>query len=210
MDFARINDYLHQLSTHGDPVLSRMEEYARRISFPIIGAAAGQFCYLLARALGARKIFEMGSGFGYSTAWFAKAVRDNGGGMVHHVVWNADLSEQAKAYLSKAGLNDYVRYTVGEAVETLAHTDDIFDIIFNDIDKHGYPASIPVLKEKLRPGGLLIMDNMLWHGAIFDPADQSENTLGVRKATEILFSDPDFVCSLVPIRDGLIVGWKVP
>jgi predicted O-methyltransferase YrrM len=209
MQFDMMNDYLLQLNRHDDPVLSAMEDEARRVRFPIIGRAAGQFCYLLGRAIGARKVFEMGSGYGYSTAWFAKAVRDNGGGLVHHVVWDEGLSEKAKRYLAQAHLDAYIRYTVGEAVETLRHTEDTFDIIFNDIDKDGYPASLEVLKPKLRPGGLLIIDNMLWHGQIFDPNNQTPATQGVRKVTEMLFGDPDFVCSLVPIRDGMIVGWKV-
>lgn len=69
-----------------------MEAYAREAHFPIIGPTAGQFCYLMARAIGARRIFEMGSGFGYSTAWFARAVKENGGGTVFHVVWDEALT----------------------------------------------------------------------------------------------------------------------
>ena len=74
----QVNDYLAKLSRHGDPVLERLEEEARAECFPIIGPAAGQFCYLAARMIGARRIFELGSGFGYSTLWFARAVRDAG------------------------------------------------------------------------------------------------------------------------------------
>ncbi|MBM3216677.1 O-methyltransferase [Candidatus Poribacteria bacterium] len=209
MEFAAVNAYLTNLSAHGNPVLTAMEEEARQTRFPIIGPAAGQFCYLLARSIGARRVFEMGSGYGYSTAWFARAVWENGGGVVHHVVWDEGLSSKARRYLAEAGLDSDVRYTVGEAVETLRHTDDVFDIIFNDIDKAGYPSSIPVLKPKLRAGGLLIIDNMLWHGRIFEPNDNDEDTEGVRKVTEMLFADPDFACSLVPIRDGMIVALKV-
>ena len=164
MDFREVNDYLASLADHGDPVLQEMEAEARRRRFPIVGPAAGQLCYMLARAIDARNIFEMGSGYGYSTAWFAKAARDNGGGTVHHVVWDEELSAQARGYLDRMGLNECVQYTVGEAVETLRAADGPFDIVFNDINKDGYPASYEVLKAKLRPGGLAIIDNMLWRG----------------------------------------------
>ena len=84
-----------------------------------------------------------------------------------------------------------------------------FDLIFNDIDKHGYPASLPIIKEKLRPGGVLIIDNMLWHGAIFDESDTSDNTRGVHEVTRRIFQDKDFAASLIPIRDGLITAVKL-
>lgn len=208
MDFREVNEYLASLADHGDPVLQEMEAEARRRRFPIIGPAAGQLCYMLARAVGAQKVFEMGSGYGYSTAWFAKAVRDNGGGTVHHVVWDEELSAKARGYLSRMELDDCVDYTVGEAVEALRGADGPFDIVFNDIDKDGYPASYEVLKEKLRPGGLAIVDNMLWRGRAWDENADDDMTRGVREITRLLYSDPDFACSLIPIRDGLIVGWK--
>lgn len=209
MDFRDINVYIANLARLEDPVFREMEEEARRLNFPIIGPAAGRFCYLIARAINARKVFEMGSGFGYSTAWFARAVRDNGGGIVHHVVWDDDLSRKAQRYLTAAGLEGFVTYTVAEAVETLQKTPETFDLIFNDIDKEGYPASVAVMKSKLRVGGILLVDNMLWRGRILDPQDRSTSTEGVRRITQLLHEDPDFVCSVVPIRDGLLTALRV-
>src|SRR5579883_3464058 len=164
MFHSRLPAYLDSLVPPRDPVMEEMETYAREVGFPIIGPAAGYFCYLVARMLNARKVFELGSGYGYSTAWFARAVKENGGGVVHHVVWDQNLSEKAQGYLGRLGYSDLIRYHVGEAVETLSQVDDTFDVLFNDIDKAGYPASIPVIKQRLRPGGALLSDNMLWHG----------------------------------------------
>jgi predicted O-methyltransferase YrrM len=183
-----------------------MEAEAARTSFPIIGPAAGQFCYFVARTLGARRVFELGSGFGYSTAWFARAVRENGGGVVHHTVWDASLSERARAHLSSMDLSAEVQFHVAEAVQTLRDTPGPFDLIFNDIEKWGYPAALPVIKAKLRPGGVLITDNLLWSGRVLDSADQSRETEGVREFTRLVAADPDWVASLVPIRDGLLVA----
>jgi caffeoyl-CoA O-methyltransferase len=201
-----ISSYLDQLVPPRAAELQRMERYAAEQGFPIIGPAAGHFCYLLARLIGAREIFELGSGFGYSTAWFARAVLENGGGTVHHVVWDEDLSRRARGHLETLGLSGVVRYEIGEAVAALRAAEGPFDLIFNDIDKRGYPESLPVIQEKLRPGGVLVIDNMLWHGRIFDPEDESEDTAGVREFTERITSDPEWTVSLVPIRDGLIVA----
>ena len=203
-----LHTYLDKLVPARPPELAAMEAYAKEVGFPIIGPASGQLCYQIARMIGARRIFELGSGYGYSTAWFARAVQENGGGEVHHVVWDEALSQRARAHLGALGYDSIIRYHVAEAVETLRATDGPFDVIFNDIDKHGYPDSLPVIAEKLRPGGVLIIDNMLWSGAIFDDADLSPSTVGVREFTRLITTDPRWVTSLVPIRDGVIVAYK--
>ena len=133
-------------------------------------------------------------------------MRDNGGGAVHHVVWDEALSRRARRHLEALGYGDLVRYHVGEAVQTSAGP---FDVIFNDIDKEGYPASLPAIEAKLRPGGLLIVDNMLWGGRIFDAADRSAATEGVRALTRALASRPSWISSPLPVRDGMIVAlWQ--
>src|SRR5216110_3912140 len=115
----RLAAYLDELVPPRPARLAELEVEARRTDFPIIGPATGQLCYLLARLSGARRVFELGSGFGYSTAWFARAVKENGGGTVHHVVWDADLSRRARENLSALGLADVVQFHVGEAVAAL-------------------------------------------------------------------------------------------
>ena len=208
LDYDQVQSYLAALVPPRLPELQAMEAYAAQHGFPIIGPAAGYYCYQLARMLGARRIFELGSGYGYSTAWFARAVEENGGGVVHHVVWDEALSQQARRHLAALGHTNTVIFHVGEAVAALQATAGPFDLIFNDIDKEGYPGSLPAIDEKLRPGGLLVIDNMLWHGRIFNPDDASPSTAGVHEVTRLLTQDPRWVSSLAPIRDGLIVAWK--
>jgi predicted O-methyltransferase YrrM len=202
----QVSEYLTELVPPRPPRLRAMEEQAEESGFPIIGPAAGQFCYLVARLAGARRIFELGSGYGYSTAWFARAVEEAGGGEVHHVVWEEALSHEARVNLAELGLSDVVRFQVGEAVEALEASEGGFDLIFNDIDKHAYPASLEVIERKLRPGGVLLIDNMLWSGRIFDESDHSPATEGVREFTRRITRSPVWSCSLVPIRDGLILA----
>lgn len=201
-----VTRHLEHLVGDRDPVFLEMEARAAQSGFPIIGPAAGHFCYLVARLTGARRIYEMGSGYGYSTAWFARAVNENGGGRVDHVVWDEQLSADARGYLDRLGFTSLVRYTVGEAVAALRSEAGPFDLIFNDIDKAAYPESLAVIAGKLRPGGVLITDNVLWSGRIFDDGDSTTATRAIREFTRIVTTSPDWTASIVPIRDGLLVA----
>ena len=208
IEYDRTQEYIASLVPPREPEVHEMEQYAEKNDFPIIGPTCGYYCYQLARMIGAKSVFELGSGFGYSTVWFARAVRENGGGVVHHTIWEEELSKRAAGHLSALGSADVVKFHVAEAVETLRQTEGPFDIIFNDIDKEGYPDALPVIKSKLRPGGLLIIDNMLWHGQTLDPDDHEESTEAIRRFTRDITTDPDWIVSLVPMRDGMIVAYK--
>lgn len=204
---AQLSQYLDSLVPERHPELQAMERYAAECDFPIVGPACAHVCYQITRMIGARRVFELGSGYGYSTAFFARGVQENGGGEVHHVVWDEKLSQQARGHMSALGLDNVVRYHVAEAVATLKQTPGPFDLIFNDITKKDYPASLPVIVEKLRPGGVLIVDNMIWNRRIFDPAERSADAEGVRQMTRLL-RQPGWITSVIPIRDGLVVALK--
>lgn len=208
LTYQAAQEYLASLVPPREKELQEMEAYAAKHDFPIIGPACGYYCYQLARMIKAKSIFELGSGYGYSTAWFAKALKENGSGVVHHTVWDEELSKMARRHLSALGSDAFVQFHLSEAVEALRKTQGPFDIIFNDIDKQAYPASLPVIKEKLRSGGLLIIDNMLWSGRIFDKKDASPATEGVREFTRRIAADPDWIVSLAPMRDGMIAAYK--
>jgi caffeoyl-CoA O-methyltransferase len=208
INYQSVQEYLASLVPPREPELKKMEEIAEKNDFPIIGPVCGYYCYQLARMINAKSIFELGSGYGYSTAWFAKAVKENGGGVVHHTVWDDDLSKQAQVHLSALGSSNIVQFHNAEAVETLRQTEGPFDIIFNDIDKDGYPDSLPVIKEKLRHGGILIIDNMIWSGRVYDPDNHEKNTEAIRRFTRDVTSDLDWIVSLMPARDGMIVAYK--
>jgi predicted O-methyltransferase YrrM len=204
----QLADYLEGLVPARPAPFLEMEAYAESHGFPIIGPVAGNYCYLVARAIGAQRVFELGSGYGYSTAWFARAVAANGGGEVYHVVWDDELSRRARGYMDALGFGEIVRYHVGEAVQALSATEGPFDLIFNDIDKEGYPASLPVIEEKLRPGGVLIVDNVLWSGRVFDPSNRSKSTVAIREFTRAITTSDNWIVTIVPIRDGLLVAYR--
>jgi len=208
INYDKLQEYLTTLVPPREPEMQVMEKYAGKNNSPILGPVSGYYCYQLACMLKAKSVFEMGSGYGYSTAWFAKAVKENGGGVVHHTVWDEKLSKMATDHLTKMGYEDLIQYHMAEAVETLRQTPGPFDIIFNDIDKEAYPDSLPVIKEKLRSGGLLIIDNMIWHGQILDSNDHEKSTEAIRKFTRMITTDTDWIVSLAPLRDGMIVAYK--
>ena len=201
-----VSAYLESLVPARHPELLAMEADARKQNFPIIGPVVGYLCYQVARMIGARRVFELGSGFGYSTAFFARAVEENGGGVVHHVVWDEALSTRARRHLGAMGHDGVVTYHVGEAIETLRNESGPFDLVFNDIDKHAYPESLPAIEDKLRQGGVLIVDNMLWSGRILDKRDTTADTEGVRALTRMLTASPRWITSVIPIRDGVVIA----
>jgi caffeoyl-CoA O-methyltransferase len=208
LDYAAIQDFLIGLVPPREYEMQLMEEYGRKTDFPIIGPAAGYACYQIARMIGAQSVFEMGSGYGYSTAWFAKAVKENGGGVVHHVVWDQKLSDKAGGHLSRLGYQGLIEYHVAEAVATLRDTPGPFDLIFCDIEKQDYPAALPIIEDRLRPAGVLLIDNILWSGRIFDKGDSSAATNGVREFTRLITQDPNWIVSVLPVRDGVAVAYK--
>ena len=203
-----VRDYVESFVPPLPAELQAMDDHARENNFPIIGKAAGHLCYQVARMAGARRVFELGSGFGYSTAWLARAVQENGGGIVHHVVWDDELSQQAQRHLAVLGLADVVQFRVGEAVQTLRESPGPFDLVLCDIDKQRYPEALPVIKERFRAGGVLIVDNMLWHARVFDESDREPSTEGVRELARQIAGDADWIASLVPVRDGVLVAYK--
>ncbi len=199
-----LHDYIVGQTRFDDPILAEMEARAKEHGFPIIGDAVGPWLYFYTRLMNASQVFEMGSGYGYSTWFFAKAVKENGGGTVTHTVWDEDLSREARGYLERAGLADQCDFQVSEAVLALSGAAKGIDIIFCDIDKEMYPGALDVVESKLRPGGLFIIDNLLWDGKVMSPtADGDEATAGVKEITRMLRESERWDFLLLPLRDGV-------
>lgn len=208
MSMNTVMGYLTRLLAQRDEELSHMEEWAQQHDFPILEPVSAHFCYQIARLCGARRVFEMGSGYGYSTAWLARAVQENGGGEVHHTVFDEKLSARAHRSLNKLGYHDLVHYHIGDAVEVLRDMPGPFDLIFSDIDKQQYPGSLAVIAEKLRPGGVLLADNLLWYGRIFNAMDHDPATQAVRQFSLMTLRDPAWTASIVPVGDGILLAIK--
>lgn len=199
------------LERYDEPVLLEMEREGAERRFPIIGRLVGVTVELLARSVGARRVFELGSGFGYSAYWFARAVGP--GGEVHCTDGDPENEARAMDYLSRAGLADRIRWHVGDAVAALETADGWFDVIYDDIDKEGYPDAWRAARERIRVGGLYLCDNVIWSGRAFGMNVESDRDRvtgdAVALHNRMIAEDERYVSSIVPTRDGLMVALRV-
>ena len=204
---ARLADYIDALANRGDETLSRIEDGGLADEWPIVGAAEGSFLHILAKAIGARRILELGTAIGYSGTWWARALP--AGGELVTVEADPGTAKIAEANLAKTGVKDRVTILVGPAQEVLEDVDGPFDLIFVDINKEGYPEVLDPCIRRLRVGGLLVTDNVLWHGAVADPKDRSKDAAAIRAYNERLSKDPRMLASILPLRDGVSVAIKL-
>lgn len=204
-----IEAYLHGLAkVHDEEVLLEMEALAEAKNFPIVGRLMGLFLEIMAKSINARRIFEFGSGYGYSAYWFARAVGEHG----RVICSDADPENARKAqdFLARAGLRRTVDFQVGMAQDCFHNSSGDFDICYNDVDKGNYPEVWRLARERIRPGGLYIADNVLWHGRVTmeEPVADIEPgwTEAIREHNAMIFSDPGFDAFINPTRDGIIVA----
>ncbi|MGR9087632.1 MAG: O-methyltransferase [Gammaproteobacteria bacterium] len=191
------------------PVLSEMEMRAQENHFPIVDRLVGVFLETLARTIDARRIFEFGSGYGYSAYWFAKAMGPDG--LVICTDGDPQNRTLAQGYLDAAGVWDRIEFHTGFAQDIFERTEGSFDICYNDVDKGDYPEVWLMARERIRPGGLYIADNVLWHGrvAVKDPVDAVPGwTEAILEHNRLIFNDPEFDAFINPTRDGVIVARK--
>lgn len=207
MRFSDIDAYLHKVTPRRDKVLTAMERYARRHGFPIIGPLVGRFLYQMTVATKARKILELGSGFGYSAYWFARATGKRG----EITMTDSDEKNRDRAmeYFREAKLQARFIFILDDALTAAARLKGPYDIILNDIDKHGYPQTIEAAARLLKPGGLFITDNIIWSGRVYDSGVRDRNTRGIRRFTKMLYADRRFFTTIIPIRDGIAVALRL-
>ena len=202
---AAIEEYLKKISPQENPILGEMEERARREGFPIVGPLVGRILFQLVRVGGARRILELGSGFGYSAYWVALALGESG--EITLTEFSKKNVSLAKEYFQRGKIRSRVHFRQGEALEVLETLKGKFDVIFNDVDKHQYPEVFRRAAPFVRPGGLLIADNVLWQGRVLEP-DPDPDTQGILEYTRLIFESPDFFSSILPVRDGISISLK--
>ena len=199
-----IERYIERLQPPRDPVLAEMEDYARENGVLIVGPVVGRILAQLVMVSGARRIFELGSAIGYSTLWLARAAGEDA--EVHYTDSDPANAERARRYFEAAGVSEHIRIHVGEALDALRRAEGPFDFIFNDIDKRQYLDALEAAAPKVKPGGLFVSDNALWHGRVLRAEGPDAKT--VVEFTRKLFGSKDFFTTLLPVRDGILVSCK--
>jgi predicted O-methyltransferase YrrM len=202
-----IDDYQRSLlDRYDEPVLLAMEAEGAERGFPIVGRVVGVTLELLARSIGARRVMELGSGFGFSAYWFARAVGAEG--EVHCTEGDPANAATAERYLTEAGLWGRVTYHVGDAVEQMAAVPGEFDVVFCDIDKPGYPDAWRAAAERIRVGGLYLCDNTL--GTSDETVlDDNDRTRAIREHNRLIAEDERYVSTLVPSRQGVLAALRL-
>ena len=202
----KIEQYLNNLLPERNRVVREMEEYAAANNFPIVGPMVGRLCYQMVKSINAKRIFEMGSGFGYSTYWLARGLPDNG--KIVFTEYSPNNIKLAKDFLTKAQILDKVEIIHGDAIDNLEKMNREFDLILNDIDKEYYPKSLEVILPRLRKGGILITDNLIWSGRVVE-GEPDAQTRSIIEYTKMLYDSPDLWTTIIPLRDGVGISLKL-
>ncbi|MDQ3914964.1 MAG: O-methyltransferase [Actinomycetota bacterium] len=205
--------YMRELAASDDePVLLEMERLAADEGFPIVGRLCGRWLEVLARSINARRIFEMGSGFGYSAYWFARATGPDGA--VHLTDTDPSNEQRALDFLRRAGLDGPIRYHVGDAFEALEAETGRFDVVYVDIDKGDYLRAWEAGSERVRVGGYYVCDNMLWSGRVTDEPPEEDDprpgwTAAIDATNRAIAADERFRSTINPTRDGVVAALRI-
>ena len=206
--------FARTLAPEPDAVIAEMDERADREGFPTVGPAVGGWLRLLARAVDAERVFEFGSGFGYSAYWIAPAIPGDGEIVLTEV--DADELDDARENLRRGGFADRARFEHGDAIETVERYDGPFDLVLIDNEKHRYREAFEAVREKVPVGGVVAADNAIEAGPLdFDhvrallagaEVDANEMSRGIADYLATVGDDPDFETGLLPLGEGVAVS----
>jgi predicted O-methyltransferase YrrM len=206
-----IERYLADLNRAADPVLEAVAQAGASRDLPLVDAEVGALLRVLATAIGATRMLEIGTAIGYSTIWLAGALPRTG--TLFTMEMSADRAREARENVARAGLADRVMVMVGDAHLLLAKVAGPFDLIFQDGDKQLYTPMLDRLVALLRPGGLLVTDNVLWDGEVVpgytaSPKRDAGDTRAIADYNERLNAHPSLMTATVPLRDGVAISVK--
>jgi predicted O-methyltransferase YrrM len=206
-----VEQYLASLNRQADSVLQDIAETGAIEELPLIDAEVGALLRVLATSIEATRMLEIGTAIGYSGIWLAAALPP--GGMLMTMELKEERARTARNNFARAGLADRVSVIVGDADRMLYKVSGPLDLIFQDGDKRLYVPLLDRLVALLRPGGLLITDNVLWSGEVVPgfvetPEKPSEDTRAIAEYNERLAAHPQLITSIVPLRDGVAISVK--
>ena len=174
----------------------------------ISGAHQGRLLSIISKIISPAKILEIGTFTGYSTLCLSEGLTKDG--RIHTVDINEELYDLQRKYFKKSPFNDNIIQHLGNALEVIPTMDNNFDLIFLDADKNNYPEYLDVLISKLKIGGVLLSDNVLWDGKVLNPISEKDtSTKAIVKYNKLLSQREDMDNVILPIRDGLTISRKI-
>jgi len=205
-----VERYLAGLNRGGDPLLAEIAQAGVERDLPLVDAEVGALLRVLATAIGARKILEIGTAVGYSGIWLAGALPADG--MLMTMEMDAGRAKEAQGNFDRAGLTNRVSVMLGDAQRLIAKVAGPFDLIFQDGDKKMYTPLLDRLVSLLRPGGLLVTDNVLWDGKVVPgfvtSAADDKDTRAIAEYNERVATHPALLTTVIPLRDGVSISVK--
>ncbi|HEV8203693.1 MAG TPA: O-methyltransferase [Pyrinomonadaceae bacterium] len=199
-------EYLDGLLTQKDPLLAEMEAYAAEHRVPIADREVSRFIEITARITGARKALEIGMAIGYSVVHLARGMGEQG--RVVTIDPSDEMINAATGYLKRAGLLDRVEIKRGKALEVMPHLDETFDLLFIDAVKEEYSRYLDLGLPRLRTGGVVIVDNLLWGGLVAS-GDTESSTVALREFNPYFMNHPQLLAEVLPVGDGLGYAVKI-
>lgn len=206
-----VEAYLAGLNRLPDAVLEDIARAGAEQHLPLVDAEVGALLRVLATSVGAKRILEIGTAIGYSSIWLARALPADG--MLITMEMRADRARVARENAARAGLAGRVNVMVGDAGLLVAKVSGAFDLIFQDGDKKLYSPMLDRLVALLRPGGLLVTDNVLWSGEVVPgfarkPEHNPDDTRAIADYNQRLSAHPQLMTAIVPLRDGVAISVK--
>jgi predicted O-methyltransferase YrrM len=206
-----VEQYLATLNRSHGTVLDEIAREGVRRDLPLVDAEVGALLRVLATAISARRILEIGTAIGYSGIWLASALPPDGSLITLEM--DAERVREARENFARAGVADRVSVITGDARLTIAKVSGPFDLIFQDGSKRLYTPLLERLVSLLRPGGLLVTDNVLWDGEVVPgflsrPVRDVADTRAIAEYNQRVASLPNLLTAVIPLRDGVSISVK--
>lgn len=205
-----IDDYAGQFTAAPSPLLARIErETWQQVLMPRMcsGHQQGRFLSLISQLLRPRRVLEVGTYTGYSALCLAEGLAPDG--RLYTLDVNAELETRVRGYFADSPWNDQLDFRVGDARTLIPQLDETWDLVFLDADKENYLTYFEMVVDRVRPGGLILADNVLWSGKVADPSVSDHETDALRAYNAHVAADPRVEHQLLPFRDGVMVARKL-
>lgn len=207
----KITDYAELYTTPESSTLKSLNrETWAGVMMPrmLSGHMQGRFLSMISQMIRPFSILEIGTYTGYSALCMAEGLRD--GGMIHTIDNNEELEDMVQKYIQEAGLTENIKQYIGNALQVIPQIISTFDLVFIDADKENYVNYYKLVFDKVRTGGFIVADNVLWSGKVLDPKELSKDkeTQAIHAFNEMVMKDDRVENVLLPIRDGLMVVRK--